>query len=232
MVALFMEYRMRSKNGIALMASIAAAAAISAGSHMAAASTTYGLQFAPTGYTAYTGWAAGVDVATFTAPPFNSANTTTYSLGASGATLSISGNNYSTQNGITSGTPTTDIAWLNNAFFLGNGSTPLTATLSGVSPGDTVNFSFLESFQTGNEPQVSIDGGTPTAINSDTSFVDAGSFSGQSSYTLTFTNAAGGAGEFDLSGGLITISPTPEPAAASLLFAGATGLALLRRRKV
>ncbi len=223
---------MRVKSGIALMASIAVAAAITAGGQIAAASTTYGLQFAPSGYTAYTGWASGVDVATFTAPAFNTVNTTIYSLGGSGATFTITGNNYSLQNAMASGTPTTDIQWLNHSFLLGNGSTSLTAKLSGVSSGDTVDFSFLQSIQTGFEPQVSVDGGTPTAINSDISFIDAGSFSGQSSYTLTFTNAAGGAGEFDLSGGLITINPTPEPAAASLLFAGATGLALLRRRNI
>jgi len=221
---------MRSKYSLLLVA-MATAGAIAVGGHMAAASTIYGLQFAPSGYTPYTGWASGVNVATFTAPTFNAVATTDYSLGSSGATFAITGNNYNIQNGIKTGTPTTNIAWLNTAFFLGNGSTPLTATLSGLSPSDTVDLQFIESFQTGNEPQVSVNGGTPTVINSDTSFVDVGSFTGHTSYSLVFSNAAGGTGEFDLSGGLITVtSAVPEPATLGLLGLGAAGLLLLKRR--
>lgn len=202
----------------------------------AATPVTYGLQFAPANYTAYTGWAAGVTVAPFTPPAFLSVATTTYTLGS--ASFAITGNNYNIQNGITVGTPTTDISWLNHAFFFGNGGTPLTATLSGLSAGDTVDLQFIESFQTGNEPQVAVSpasGNTqPTAIATDASFTDAGTYTGSTSYNLTFTNAAGGAGEFDLSGALITITPAtaPEPASLGLFALAATGLLLLKRRQV
>ena len=203
----------------------------------AATPVTYGLQFAPANYTAYTGWSAGVTVAPFTPPAFNSVATTTYALGS--ASFAINGNNYNIQNGITpQSTPTTDIQWLNRAFFFGNGSTPLTATLSGVSAGDTVDLQFIESFQTGNEPQVAVSpaaGNTqPTAIATDAGFTDAGTYTGATSYNLTFSNAAGGGGEFDLSGALITITPAvaPEPASLGLFGLAATGLLLLKRRQV
>ncbi len=202
--------------------------------NVAATPVTYGLQFAPANYTPYTGWAAGVAVAPFTPPAFLNVATTTYTLGS--ASFAISGNNYNIQNGITAGTPTTDISWLNRAFFFGNGGTPLTATLSGLSAGDTVNMQFIESFQTGNEPQVAVSPASgnaqPTAISTDTTFTDAGTYTGATSYNLTFSNAAGGAGEFDLSGALITITSAtaPEPASLGLFGLAAMGLLLLKRR--
>ena len=216
-------------------------AALLAAAPLASASTvTYGLQFAPSGYTPYTGWATGTTVASFTPPGFLTDTTTTYTLGSD--SFAITGNNYNIQNGITSGTPTTDISWLNTAFFFGNGSTPLTATLSGLSAADTVDFQFIESFQTGNEPQVTISpasGNTqPTAISTDTSFTDVGTYTGATKYNLTFTNAGGGTGEFDLSGALISItsgavpSAVPVPATAGLVALGAAGLLLLRRRSL
>lgn len=220
-------------------------AALLAAAPLASASTvTYGLQFAPSGYTAYTGWASGTVVAPFTAPSFNSVNTATYTLGSD--SFAITGNNYNIQNGIAAGTATTDISWLNTAFFFGNGSTatPLTATLSGLSAADTVDFQFIESFQTGNEPQVTISpasGNTqPTAISTDTAFTDAGTYTGATTYNLTFTHAAGGGGEFDLSGALITITSgstpaaVPLPATAGLVALGLAGLGLmvLQRRVI
>lgn len=225
---------MRSKSSLTTL-TLAGAAALTMGAAaqgVQANTVTYGLQFAPTNYTAYTGWSAGVTVAPFTAPAFLSVATTAYTLGS--ATFSITGNNYNIQNGITVGTPTTDIQWLNHAFFFGNGGTPLTATLTGLSAGDSVDIQFIESYQTQNEPQVAISpasGNTqPTAISTDTTFTDAGTYTGSSSYNLTFTNAVGGNGEFDLSGALITVtSSVPEPAALSLM--GLVGLALLVKRR-
>ena len=223
----------------ALLVGLLPAAVLAAAPLANASTVTYGLQFAPTLYTPYTGWASGVQVASFTAPAFNSVNTTTYTLGS--ASFAINGNNYNIQNGITTGTPTTDIQWLNTAFFFGNGSTPLTATLSGVSASATVDFQFIESFQTGNEPSVTISPASgnaqPIAISTDTSFTDAGSYTGSTSYSLAFVNNAGGSGEFDLSGALITItsagaSAVPIPATASLVAVGAVALLALRRRSV
>ena len=218
-------------------------AALLAAAPLASASTvTYGLQFAPTGYTPYTGWAGGTVVAPFTAPSFHSVNTTTYTLGSD--SFAITGNNYNIQNGITTGTATTDIQWLNHAFFFGNGSTPLTATLSGLTANDTVNFQFIESVQTGFVPQVSISPASgnaqPTAISSDTSFTNVGTYTGATTYNLTFANAAGVGGEFDLSGALITITSgstpaaVPIPATAGLVALGLAGLGLmaLQRRVI
>ncbi len=219
--------------GIGLALGGCAAAALLAAAVPAAQADTFGLQFAPAqGYTAYTGWASNVTAATFTPPlNFNATNTTVYTLGSSGATFTITGGNYNV--GGASG-PTTNISYLTQAFFLGRATatpTTLTATLTGVSAADRINFNFLQSVQTGFEPAVSVNGSTPVAINSDTTFVNAGTFSGSTSYSLTFTNAAGPtAGEFDLSGGLISITPAPEPAAVGLLAVGAIGLLLLKRR--
>ena len=229
-----------------LLLGLASAALLAAAPLASASTVTYGLQFAPSVYTAYTGWASGIVVAPFTAPSFNSVNTTTYTLGsdplAGSGSFAIKGNNYNIQNGITTGTPTIDIQWLNHAFFFGNGSTPLTATLSGLSAADTVDFQFIESFQTGNEPQVAISPASgnaqPTAMSSDTSFTNVGTYTGANSYSLTFTNAAGGTGEFDLSGALITITSgsapaaVPLPATAGLVGLGAVGLLALRRRSM
>ena len=220
-----------------LLLGLASAALLAAAPLASASTVTYGLQFAPSGYTPYTGWASGTQIPK---PSFNPANTATYTLGS--GSFAITGGNYNIQNGITGSPPTTDIQWLNHAFFFGNGSTPLTATLSGLSAADTVDFQFIESYQTAFVPQVAISpvsgNPQPTIISTDASFTDAGTYTGANSYSLTFTNAAGGGAEFDLSGALITITSgsapaaLPIPATAGLVGLGAAGLLALRRRSM
>ncbi|NNM87112.1 MAG: PEP-CTERM sorting domain-containing protein [Phycisphaerae bacterium] len=229
------------------------AALAAAGASTARANTvTYGLQFAPSGYTEYTGWGAGVTAVQATNPPafFSGAtsdNGVTFDLGT--ATLTVTaGNNYNIQNGIAPMTPTTNIGWLDTAFFFSSGSSNLvTATLSGLSANDSVDFQFISSYQESNTDQVTVKGNTTgsvsgtlnsfTALSGDPSglgdaanFVDLGSLSGNTGYSISSVQPAGGEG--DLSGAQITItSSVPEPATLGLMAVAGAAILLVRRSK-
>ncbi len=245
---------MRSKRFILSGIGVTLTVLGAAGASMARANTvSYGLQFAPTGYTVYTGWGAGVTAVYATNPPaFNNGptgdNGVTFDLGTATFTFTA-GNNYNIQNGIAAGTPATNIGWLDTAFFFSSGSSNLvTATLSGLSASDSVDFQFISSYQEANTDQLTVKGNTTgsvagmlnsfTALSGDPSglgdaanFVDLGSLSGNTSYSISSVQPAGGEG--DLSGALITItsSVVPEPATLGLLTVAGAAILLVRRRK-
>ena len=221
---------------------MAAACLLAAGAAGAAraGSITYGLQFAPMGYTVYTGWGSGVTAVQAAAAPsfFGSDNGTTFTLGA--ATLTFTGGtNYNIQNGITAGTPTTDISWLNHAFYLTNSSNTITAHLTGLTATDTVDFQFIESEQPFS-PTVTVTGNSTGSLSGSiasspdgSAFVDLGSLTGNTAYTLSSSLNPGG-GEGDLAGALITITTpaappsVPEPASVWLLAVGGIALSAMR----
>lgn len=232
---------MRSKRFILVGAGAAIATLAVAGAGSAQANTvTYGLQFAPSGYTVYTGWGAGVTAVQATNPPpfFGSDNGVIFSLGT--ATLTFSnGTNYNIQNGITAGTSTTNLVWLNHAFYLSNsGADIITATLTGLVASDSVNLQFIESAQPFS-PTVTVTGGTGGTIAKSiasspdgTAFVDVGTVTGNTTYGISSSLNSGG-GEGDLSGALITItsSNVPEPATLGLMAVGGLAILLVKRGK-
>jgi hypothetical protein len=244
---------MRSKRFILSGIGVTMTIVVAAGSGLTRANTvTYGLQFAPTGYTEYTGWGAGITPVQAANPPlFNSGATSdngvTFDLGTATLTFTA-GNNYNIQNGIAKGTPTTNIGWLDTAFFLSSGSSNLiTATLSGLSASDSVDFQFISSYQEPNTDQVTVNGittgsvsgtldsftalsGDPSGLGDAANFVDLGSLSGNTGYSISSVQPAGGEG--DLSGALITInSSVPEPATLGLLTVAGAAILLVRRRR-
>ncbi len=232
---------MRSKRFILIGAGAAMAALAAAGAGLARANTvTYGLQFAPIGYTVYTGWGAGVTPVQATNPPpfLGSDNGASFTLGSAAMVFS-NGTNYNIQNAIASGTPTSDIAWLNHAFYLSNSSTDIiTATISGLNVGDSVDFQFIESFQPFS-PTVTITGGSGGTISKSiasspdgSAFVDVGTVTGNTQYGVS-SSLNGSGGEGDLSGALITIASNsvPEPATLGLLAAAGLAILLVKRRK-
>lgn len=137
----------------------------------------------------------------------------------------------------------TSVNTLNASYFYastGAGSTsPVDLTLSGLNAGQTVNFQFLGSVYPANQATVTIENASGTAIsnpsnniaiNSNTGFLDAGTYTGQTSYLISVAPSAGNA-EGDIASALITISPVPEPASVALVGVGALGLLLLKRRR-
>ena len=227
------------QGGLGLPLAVAAALAMGAGAGAAkAGAITYGLQFAPSGDGTFTSWSTyGSNITGVQAnnpPVFNSSDSgVTFTLGT--ATLKFTGGqNYSTGSA------------LNQSFYYMTSSTSvLAANFTGLNVADTVDFQFLESVQPFS-PTLTVTGTATGSLSKSiasspdgSAFVDLGSLTGNTSYSITSSLNPGG-GEGDVSAALITItsgstSAVPQPASMGLLGLGGLGcigLGLISRRRM